>query len=147
MKKEGFDCTEILQDSIYLGSSKASKNINGLKDVKITHIVNIAGKQHFPNEFEYIRTHFEDSDESNILEKFDEIFKFIDEAIKKNGRVFIHCLGGVSRSPSIVIGYLIYKKNMNFIEAHEFVKNKRKGIKLKKEFIKQLEYFEKNQDS
>jgi protein-tyrosine phosphatase len=143
MKKEGFDCTEIITNTLFLGSAKASKDFDSLKEKKITHIVNISGKQFFPNDFIYIRSHFEDSNNSNILETFDEIFTFMDEAIKSGGRILVHCQGGVSRSPSVVIGFLIHKYSMKYQEAFDLIKNKRKGIKIKEEFMKQLQEYEK----
>jgi protein-tyrosine phosphatase len=143
MKKEGFDCSEIITNTLFLGSAKASKDFDSLKEKKITHIVNISGKQFFPNDFIYFRSHFEDSNDSNLLENFDEIFSFLDDSIKSGGKILIHCQGGVSRSPSVVIGFLIHKYSMNYQEAFDLVKIKRKGIKIKVEFMKQLQEYEK----
>ena len=124
MKKEGFDCTEVLDKFLYLGNAKASKNYSCLKEIGITHIVNISGKQHFLSEFKYLRTYFEDSNESNLLENLEIIFKFIDECFNENGKVFIHCMGGVSRSPAVVVGYLIHKNKISFEKAFDIVKKK-----------------------
>ena len=37
-----------------------------------------------------------------------DVFDFIEEVRKSNGRVFVHCSHGVSRSASLVIAYLIW---------------------------------------
>lgn len=48
------------------------------------------------------------------------IFTLIHDIIKINKRVLIHCQGGMSRSPAIIIGYLMYM-GMSYSEALAFV--------------------------
>ena len=43
--------------------------------------------------------------------------------------MLIHCAYGVSRSPSIVIAYLMKKYKIDFDEAEHFVKRKRPEIR------------------
>jgi protein-tyrosine phosphatase len=43
----------------------------------------------------------------------------------KNGKVFVHCFAGISRSATCVIAFLIDQRYMNFEEALLFVKRKR----------------------
>ena len=49
---------------------------------------------------------------------------------------------GISRSPTIVISYLMYKEKMKFEEAYDFVKEKRKVISPNSGFQEQLKKFE-----
>jgi len=58
----------------------------------------------------------------NIEEAIDCSVKFIDENIDKP--VFVHCAAGVSRSPSIVFAYLVYK-GMKPIKAFELLTSTR----------------------
>ena len=53
---------------------------------------------------------------------------------KKN--VLIHCHAGVSRAPSMVIGYLMIKKNMSYENAYMHVKCRRNIICPKPNFKK-----------
>jgi hypothetical protein len=88
------DIDEIIKDFLYLGSSKGSKELDCLNYHKITHIVNISGKQYFPNDFIYFRKHFKDKDDVNIIDQLDDIFNFIDEAkLNQKNRLFVHCQG------------------------------------------------------
>jgi len=47
-------------------------------------------------------------------------------------------MAGASRSASVVIYYLMKHNNMSFIEAHNFVKNKRPIVNINKWFYKWL---------
>jgi protein-tyrosine phosphatase len=49
--------------------------------------------------------------------------------------VFVHCMAGISRSPTIVIAYLILFKGMGYEEAWNFVANRRG-------FIRPIPYWE-----
>ena len=43
----------------------------------------------------------------DLKKHFEEASALIHEEKKKGGRVFIHCIAGVSRSPALTIAYLI----------------------------------------
>lgn len=61
-----------------------------------------------------------------------------DEAQKSNSKVLIHCEAGISRSPTITVAYLIYKKNMEALEAYNFVKKLRPIVSPNFGFMGQL---------
>eukprot|EP01015_Nassula_variabilis_P017222 TRINITY_DN2697_c0_g1_i10.p2 TRINITY_DN2697_c0_g1~~TRINITY_DN2697_c0_g1_i10.p2 ORF type:complete len:147 (-),score=43.27 TRINITY_DN2697_c0_g1_i10:135-575(-) len=83
-----------------------------------------------------------DSENYNILEHFESCYNFIDEGLKYTN-VLVHCAAGVSRSPTIVIMYLVKKQNMTVGEAFSFVQAKRSCIQPNKGFLEQLQKFEK----
>ncbi len=56
---------------------------------------------------------------------FDVATKFINDAIKSDGKVYVHCMAGISRSPTIVIAYLMKYEKMNLDDAYNFVKSRR----------------------
>ena len=55
------------------------------------------------------------------IDEFLSIFKWIDEAIKA-GRVIVHCNAGIGRSPTIIIGYLMYR-GLSLDESMALVKS------------------------
>lgn len=71
---------------------------------------------------------------------FTEAYEFIELAMNEpTNNVLVHCNQGVSRSASIIIGYLIQKKVFaTYQQAYEFVKQKRPKIMPNNGFIKQL---------
>lgn len=52
----------------------------------------------------------------DITKYFDETYEFIEENLK-NSNVLVHCQAGISRSPTIIIAYLMKKNKMTFLEA------------------------------
>lgn len=52
-------------------------------------------------------------------------YHFINSAIESNSNVLVHCMGGISRSVSMVIYYFMKKYCINFDEASKLVKRKR----------------------
>lgn len=123
------DMTAIL-NNLYLGSAKASRNLNLMTSVGITHILNIAGRQYFPGQFVYKRAHFEDRGELNDIELLREMFLWLDIVTSdSNSKVLVQCMGGISRSASVIIGYLVWSKKFTLNEAYCYVKGLRPQIR------------------
>ncbi len=138
---KSFEYTELIENFLYLGSSQTSKNLDGLHSLNITHIVNLAGKCHYPSEFTYGIFHIEDGLSKTKFEKnLPLILQFIDQARqeKSSNRVLIHCRGGISRTPFIAIIYLIHSMNMSLIDAYNLVKKHRPQIHIHEEHCKIL---------
>ena len=58
-------------------------------------------------------------------------------------KVLVHCMAGASRSATIVIAYLMWKKKMKYKEASQYVKDRRFIVYPNFGFRKQLQIFEK----
>jgi dual specificity MAP kinase phosphatase len=65
-----------------------------------------------------------------------------DEARKNNSKVLVHCQAGVSRSPTIVIAYIMKKYSLNLNEAYSKVREMRPIIAPNLIFMSQLMEFE-----
>merc|ERR1712183_241964 len=64
------------------------------------------------------------SEQKNGFKNVIAACEFIDEALKSEKKVMVHCIQGVSRSSSIVVCYLMYKKGMPVDEAKILIKEK-----------------------
>ncbi|CAM4688770.1 unnamed protein product [Lepidochelys olivacea] len=134
---------------IHVGNAFIAKNIMRLQRLGITHILNAAeGKS-----FMHVNTNAEfyegtgityhgikanDTQEFNLSRYFEEAADFIDSALsQKDGRVFVHCREGYSRSPTLVIAYLMLRQNMEVKSAVSAVRQKRE-IGPNDGFLKQL---------
>eukprot|EP01102_Stenamoeba_stenopodia_P002096 TRINITY_DN11857_c0_g1_i1.p1 TRINITY_DN11857_c0_g1~~TRINITY_DN11857_c0_g1_i1.p1 ORF type:complete len:194 (+),score=39.36 TRINITY_DN11857_c0_g1_i1:159-740(+) len=128
-------------DRVYLGSQDAAANLEGMLAANITHVLNVATgiKPLFEDKFIYRNVEILDLPEVAIDQYFDECFGFIDEALKMpNGAVLVHCNAGVSRSASIVIGYVMKTKQLPYEAAHDLVKQARSQIRPNEGFVKRL---------
>lgn len=63
---------------------------------------------------------------------------FLEQVKRSNGRVLVHCNAGVSRSASVVIGYLIAHERMSYADALALVRRKRPCCRPNDGFAKQL---------
>lgn len=129
-----------INKSIYIGDIASAFNKDMLIDEGITHILSVVlgVEPMFPDEFEYLNLPTRDIINEDITEYLEECIEFIKDAITKNGKVLVHCAYGVSRSASVVIGYLIKEKHMSYEEAYNFVKEKRNIIEPNEGFKTQL---------
>ena len=101
---------------LYIGSITSASNLEELESKNITHILccGFKLKCFFPEKFKYYKIDIIDRENENIRKYFDETNNFINESIKNNGNILVHCQAGISRSTSIIIAYLMKYNNMNF---------------------------------
>jgi protein-tyrosine phosphatase len=135
---------------LFLGGHGSVNNIENLKRLKITHVLNMAQELDL-NPDEYMNEHqiklvniqAKDARTYNIRSDFDKAFYFIDSALQEqNGRIVINCARGISRSATIVIAYMMFRFNMSLSEAHNIVSRLRPHVRPNSNFRRQLEQFE-----
>jgi len=134
----------IIPDKLYLGNVKQRSSRYPLKDLKITHVVDLAGTYNIKSMgIKYYQIFIFDFEGANIGQYFDCATKWIDDALNDdNNRVFIHCQMGISRAPSITIAYLMKYKNMNLFQAYKHTHKCREIIWPNDGFFDQLSEYE-----
>lgn len=125
---------------IYLGNESAAKNRDLLIQKNISNILIVGAclKAHHVDTFNYHQIFIHDEDKQEIDVYFDECHKFIDGCLQTGGKILIHCAAGVSRSPTIVISYLMKKNKWDDLYAYNHVKKIRSIINPNKGFMEQL---------
>jgi protein-tyrosine phosphatase len=146
LKFTGFGMQEIIP-GLFLSGQDVTNNRALLIDAnKITHILNLASnvENSFEKEIIYKVFRIEDSLRQDLLECIYESILFIDAALEnKENRVLVHCNAGVSRSASIVIAFLMFKRIYNNYEAaYKHVAALRSVVYPNPNFVKQLIEFE-----
>ncbi|KAF6158928.1 hypothetical protein GIB67_012345 [Kingdonia uniflora] len=72
-----------------------------------------------PELFQYKNFAISDSEDTKISDLFEEASNFIENAEHSGGRVLVHCFEGRSRSATLVLAYLMLRKHMTLLEAHD----------------------------
>ena len=78
-----------------------------------------------------------------LKQHFEDVAVIIRQEKEKNGKVFLHCIAGVSRSSSLILAYLMRYEDMTLLDAFELVKSKRSIIRPRPCFWGQLVEYEK----
>lgn len=131
---------------LFVGSQVHAQSRAILSGLKITHILNITATcpNCFPNDIQYKTIPIKDTWNQNISSFFQECFEFIDSARSSDGRVLVHCVAGISRSPTITIAYLMKTTNMSLQDALSHVKGRRSIVAPNLDFLVELEAFERS---
>ena len=62
------------------------------------------------------------------MKYFDEAYEFIIKYLSNKDNVYVHCEAGISRSPTIVIAYIMKAYKWSVLKSLVFVKTKRDVI-------------------
>ncbi|KAL2083733.1 hypothetical protein ACEWY4_021506 [Coilia grayii] len=132
--------------NLFIGNVAIAQNRTALKKLGITHVLNAAhtkqgsiGDQDFYGDaFLYHGIPAEDSSKFDLSVYFRPAADFIHNALKrKDGKVFVHCIMGVSRSSTLVLAYLMLKRRLRLHVAIETLVQRR-AIYPNRNFLTQL---------
>lgn len=126
---------------LYLGSNYY--NWESLQERNITHILILSEdiQPNFIGKIKYMVVRIPDSNQANILSVIPRCISYIEEGIASGG-ILVHCLAGISRSPTIVMAYLLYKNYSPTVdEAYNLLRQKRSRILPNTGFWDQLYLF------
>ncbi len=122
--------------TLYLGDRRAASCADR---GPARRIVNVTLPDQVPNVFEgrkgwrYLRvpvSHAFSPESARAVARVSrELCEFIDRGIEKGEVVLVHCEAGVSRSASIVCGYLMWKLGWGFARSCERTKGKRPRVR------------------
>lgn len=127
---------------LYFGSQDVACDLNILKTLQITDILSVGVTVPAYEEFNYKFIEAYDLPSFNMKDIFDECFIYIENIRLLNRRVFVHCNAGISRSPTIIIAYVMRYLKVYFYDAYKLVKGKRLSINPNAGFVSQLKDYE-----
>jgi protein-tyrosine phosphatase len=131
--------------ALYVGSMTAINDRDLLREHRISHLIQVLDVAWLPSDrdgFESYRIDILDSSSSDLKPHLESACNFIDKALRSGKNVLVHCQQGISRSPSIVIAYLIRNHGMSFDAAYSHVKRKRACMKPNAGFVRCLQEWE-----
>jgi len=137
------DCDKVF-DGIIIGNGETICNLDYLKGIGVTHVLNTAEHHVVVNpskyniyNIKYYGFHVDDLPSSNISRYFHRTSDFIDRAVKGGGLIVVNCMMGWSRSATCVAAYLMMKHNMTATRALETIRQGR-PIRPNAGFLQQL---------
>lgn len=133
-----------VEHGIYIASQDVANDPELIHKHAITHVLNVAGcpSEKLPG-LHYLDVYILDLPEEPLCHHFLPCFKFMDDALK-TGCVLVHCNAGISRSPSIVVAYLMCRRQKSLSEALRQVKAARPKANPNVGFLQQLQKYEIN---
>lgn len=136
----------ILPSSLYLGPCSSASSPSFLNSNSINNVLSI-GITPSPkvDGVTYHRLGLKDAIRSSVKTTIESAIKTIGDALKSNkgrGRILVHCSAGVSRSPTIVVAYLMKHRNMSLRTALGHVVRIRPQVSPNPGFIEQLKDME-----
>jgi len=141
-------CSEIIDGYLYLGSDLVAKDADTFKNLGITHVINCAADYSEDYHKEtlgviYRSYHLKDHVREDIQCVFYDAIEFMMKARAEGGKVYVHCVQGISRSSTICIAYMIFTEGITFAEGYKRVKERRQCANPNMTFIAQLDWFYK----
>ena len=91
----------------------------------------------------YKSYHLKDHLKEDIQCIFYDAIEFMSDARSKGGKVFVHCVQGMSRSATICCAYMIFTQRISYEAAYQRVKERRACVNPNMTFITQLRLFHK----
>mmetsp|Transcript_87 Transcript_87/g.212 ORF Transcript_87/g.212 Transcript_87/m.212 type:complete len:210 (-) Transcript_87:90-719(-) len=143
-----------ITEGIYVGRYRACRDRDFLKQHGITHIINCAAQScesHFPADFVYLNLPLKDEPISEEqlhrpltpLEAFVPAASyFIQNCLDIGGRVVVHCRKGISRSVSIVAGFLMFERGASLAQALMLCRERRKVADPNVWFVENLKEYQ-----
>lgn len=131
---------------LYLGSQVDAMNQELLKNHNITYELNVSTtcpKPDFIQDSHFLRIPVNDNYSDKLLPHFPKAINFLDKVRESSGCVLVHCLGGISRSATVAIAYIMQHMKMTSDDAYRYVKGKRATISPNFNFLGQLLEYEK----
>eukprot|EP00271_Cylindrocystis_brebissonii_P012756 TRINITY_DN319_c0_g2_i4.p1 TRINITY_DN319_c0_g2~~TRINITY_DN319_c0_g2_i4.p1 ORF type:complete len:207 (+),score=50.81 TRINITY_DN319_c0_g2_i4:174-794(+) len=134
-----------IEPGLFLGDCIAAQQRDVLLRHGVRHIVQVAeelGAPPFPQDFSYTLVDIGDYAGEDIGSHFERCFEAMDAARAQGGAVLVHCVMGISRSSTIVIGYLMKRHGISLATAFAHVRERRPLIDPNSGFVHELERLE-----
>lgn len=127
---------------LYFDSQDIACDSNILNALQITDILSVGVTVPTHKDISYKFIEVYDLPSFSIKNIFNECFLYIENIRLLSRRLYVHCNAGISRSPTIIIAYVMKHLNICFEDAFKFIKKTRRSINPNAGFISQLKEYE-----
>ncbi|XP_055521081.1 dual specificity protein phosphatase 14-like [Leucoraja erinacea] len=131
--------------SLFLSSGNIASDRQAVYSRGITCVVNATVEMSSPRwpDVEVVRVPLPDVPHAPLSLYFDTVGDKIRQVSRRNGRTLVHCVAGVSRSPTLCIAYLMKHQRRSLLQAHDWVRSRRPVIRPNLGFWRQLVDYER----
>ncbi|XP_040858863.1 dual specificity protein phosphatase 18-like [Ochotona curzoniae] len=130
--------------SLYIGNGVAANSRFILSSSQITMVINASVEvvNTYYDNIQYLQVPVTDTPTSHIYGYFDLVADQIHSEDMRQGRTLLHCVAGVSRSPTLCLAYLMKYHAMTLRDAHKWIMSLRPIIRPNNGFWEQLIHYE-----
>ena len=136
--------------TLYLGARPNQERVQELKSAGVTHVVSCLKADErsqmlfLQQDFDHLFLEIHDGIHQDIAATFAQFFDFVAAATSSDpkAKLFVHCEVGVSRSPTLVIAFLMKTEALSFFDALCQVRSKRFQVLPNIGFASQLQRLE-----
>jgi len=125
-----------IYDCLYLGSWKSLADIENLKRLGITGVVNVSSnykimqewaeanlKKHVDVDFCFVHLETDYCLPSSFETAFDTATRFIESHRPRGGKVLVQCNNGIERSASIAVAFVMRQEGLSYTQALAKLRN------------------------
>lgn len=126
---------------IFLGGSNVINDGSFFACNGITHVVSVCDRvppARFGLKCMQLAIHDNEGSAADLYAQLPACVTFMKRAIDHGGRVYVHCQSGISRSPAIVMAYLMVVHEQSFQEALATLRDVRPQVDPNEAFKRQL---------
>lgn len=128
--------------TLYLSGAEAAMNKALISHRGITLIINVTPVTYPEHQgVECLQVPVSDQPHARLCDHFDCVAERIHH--NQTGSTLVHCTAGMSRSPALVMAYLVRYKGVTLRQAHDWVRECRPYIRPNAGFWRQLLDYEK----
>jgi Predicted protein-tyrosine phosphatase len=125
-----------IYEYLYLGSWRNLADIENLKRLGITGVINVSSnykimeewaeanlKKHLDADFCFVNLDTDHSTKDTFLTAFDTAVRFIESHRPRGGKILVQCNNGIERSAAIVLGFVMRQERLSYGKALAKLRN------------------------
>jgi cellulose biosynthesis protein BcsQ len=137
-----------VRDNLYISDLESAEDQQLLDGNSVTHAINLVwnDKSKLLSSITYFNASLRDNLDCEIIDTWKEVSEFIESSLKTNSSAnfLFYCKKGVSRSVSVMIGYMMNKYKITMKDALNIIKIKKTNIDPNLSFLGQLKTYEES---
>ena len=143
------DANQILP-GLWVGSLAAVRRGDLLVQARISHVITCLSYSEvaernveIPEGIQWTIVPVEDEETDTIFPHIETVVNTIGNVLGAGGRVLLHCMGGISRSPALAAAYVIWRLRLRWVAAVAYVRERRACVEPNGRFLRDLETFDR----